>query len=114
MKTIIKLAAALALGTTAILAAPASAQAAPSVTVSFADLNLSSEAGTQIFDRRIKNAIVNVCGGDAPRDLRGRTTYNRCLEKTAVAVQPMRDLAVSDYRKGQLAATDRMIRFAAQ
>ena len=71
MKTLIKSAAAFALGTTAVAAVPASAQQAPTVTVSFADLNLSSERGTEIFDRRI---------------------YNRCLSETAASVQPKRSL----------------------
>ena len=114
MKTLIKTTAALALGTAAMTAAPAVAQGAPSVTVSFADLNLSSERGTQIFDRRIKNAIANVCGGTPPRDVGARRIYNRCLEETAVAVEPKRDLAVAEYRSGQLAAKARVIRFAAQ
>ena len=113
IKTLAKTSAAIALGTAATLAAPAIAQDAPSVSVSFADLNLSSEAGTEILDRRIKNAITNVCGGEAPRDLRSRGAYNRCLDQTALAVQPMRDLAVNDYRNGRLAANDRVIRFAA-
>lgn len=114
MKTLIKTAAALALGTAAITAAPAIAKEAPSITVNFADLNLSSERGTEIFDRRIKNAVANVCGGVAPRDVGARRIYNRCIEQTTLSVQPKRDLAVSSYRNGQLAANERVIRFAAQ
>lgn len=116
IKTIAKTSAALALGTAATIAMPAAAQAAPqapSAAVSFADLNLSSEQGTEIFDRRIRNAIARVCGGEAPRDLDSRRTYNRCLAETAVAVQPKRDLAINSYREGSLAANDRVIRFVA-
>ena len=114
MKTLIKSAAAFALGAAAIAAVPASANEAPAITVSFADLNLSSARGTEIFDRRIKNAVANVCGGVAPRDVGARRIYNRCLAETAASVQPKRDLAVAAYRDGRLAASPRMIRFAAQ
>jgi UrcA family protein len=114
MKTLANTTAAFVLGAAAIAAIPATAQEAPSVTVSFADLNLSSARGTAIFDRRIKNAIANVCGGVAPRDVGARRIYNRCLEETALAVEPKRDLAVAEYRSGQLAAKTRVIRFAAQ
>jgi len=117
MKTLIKTAAAIALGTTAAMAVPAAAQTAPSVTVSFADLNLASERGTEIFDRRIENAIDQVCGGLAPRDVRRNLAYKECVEETAAVAKAQRDLAVNAYRDGRLAnndaMNDRVIRFAA-
>ena len=114
MNTFFKTAATIALGTAAAFAAPVAAQDAPQVSVSFADLNLSSESGTAILDRRINKAISDVCGGMAPRDVRRNLQYKSCVKETTAAVQPKRDLAVSDYRQGRLAMGERVIRFAAQ
>lgn len=116
MKTLINTAAALALaGTTALgmTGAAHAASEAPGVTVSFADLNLATETGTRIFDRRIEAAVRKACGGDMPRDLDLRRGYLSCIEETSASARPARDLAVRSYRQGSLAANDRVIRFAA-
>jgi UrcA family protein len=115
MKTLINTAAAIALSATTALGMTGAAHAASDsseVTVSFADLNLASETGTQIFDRRIARAVEQVCGGQAPRELGGRVLYKRCIAQAEVAVKPHRDLAVASYRNGTLAQGDRIIRFA--
>lgn len=115
MNTIKTIAAAFAL--TATIAAPAvSAQAATSssASVSYADLNLSSEKGREVLDNRIERAVEKVCG---------RTTGNigmdkavkDCQRTTIAAAQKSRDLAVADYDAKRFAAADRkVIRLVAQ
>lgn len=114
MNTFTKIAATIALGTATAFTVPAAAQDAPQVSVSFADLNLSSQSGVEILDRRIDKAISDVCGGMAPRDVRRNLQFKACVKETTAMVQPERDLAVSDYREGRLAMGNRVIRFAAQ
>jgi UrcA family protein len=112
MKAIINTAAAIALGTLTIAASPVAAKG-PSMSVSFADLNLSSDEGTAIFDRRIERAVESVCGGEAPRHPRSRNAYNNCIAQVNAAVQPERDLAIAAHREGRLAANAREVRVAA-
>ena len=56
---------------------------APRVNVSYADLNLRSEAGAQVMMARIEDAAERVCGG-APdtRLLDRRALFNSCKAKT--------------------------------
>ena len=84
----------------------ANASAERSVNVSYADLNLSTEAGQRVFDRRIENAIEELCG-----KLEGRPTFDssvrRCQMETRVAAMQSRDIAVASYNTTQLARGDR-------
>lgn len=102
--------AAFALPLTAPLSA-AQANEGATVSVSYADLDLSSEAGQEIFDRRIDRAIEQVCGS-----LTGRPTFDAsvrsCQLETQAVAKQSRDLAVANYGDERLARTDRRIRFA--
>ncbi|MBD2841469.1 UrcA family protein [Erythrobacter rubeus] len=113
MNTFIKKAA-LALSLAAIPAAVFAAPEEHTIAVSYADLNLATDEGTAILDRRIDNAIEKICGGPAPRDVNAGMKVRRCMAKTKLTVSGQRDLAVKTYRTNQLAASDRSIRFAAQ
>lgn len=62
----------------------ANAQAAPSVRVSYADLDVASSAGMHTLDRRVALAADTVCGGRDSRDLAALGRYNAC-RKAAVA-----------------------------
>ncbi|MEM9310688.1 MAG: UrcA family protein [Pseudomonadota bacterium] len=114
--TMIKTAAA-AIALAAALAAPgtvAHAGKMPSVKVSYADLNLSSKAGQEIFDRRIKNAVEKVCGR-LDRTLANDVQVRRCRKKTIAAAQASRDLAVANYSENRFAKADSAtIRMVAQ
>lgn len=93
--TALALAATLLVGTAS--AAPASD--APSVTVSYSDLNLASDAGTQVLYSRIVSAARDVCfTRDVDnRDLGAMLSARRC-ESTAIAN------AVSSIHSERLAA----------
>ena|SRR5947208_2266375 len=65
----------------AIKAAPALAEPIPQPTVSVvhtADLNLSSEAGRRVLDRRLVVAAREVCGEASDVDLAGKNIVRQC------------------------------------
>ena len=115
MNTIKTIAAAFAIAAT--IAAPvAGAQAASnsSASVTYADLNLSTEKGREVLDNRIERAVEQVCC---------RTTGNigmdkavkDCQRTTIAAAMKSRDLAVADYDAKRFAKADRkVIRLVAQ
>ena len=116
MTTFKTIAAALALP--AAVAAPAvNAQAAPqgkTVLVPIADLNLNSQAGRDVLDRRIAKAVTTVCG-QATGPLAYRTAAKKCQAKTMAAAKQSRDLAVAEYETNRFAkAENRVIRLVAQ
>ena len=84
----------------------ANASEGRSVNVSYADLNLATEAGQQVFDRRIEKAIEQLCG-----KLEGHPTFDssvrRCQMETRVAAMQSRDIAVASYNATQLARGER-------
>jgi UrcA family protein len=73
------------LGTAALCALSASAQAAdqdvPSKTVKFADLNITSEAGAKVLYGRIRAAARDVCEPSGGRDLVLAAAAHACIEK---------------------------------
>ena len=54
----------------------------PSVRVSYADLNLSTESGRERFDRRLVSAVKRVCPAGDPRDLVARRFARTCAAET--------------------------------
>jgi UrcA family protein len=54
-----------------------------SMTVSYADLNLSTPAGVAALRRRIHWAATVVCGGDPPSDLEGQVHFRLCVADAA-------------------------------
>lgn len=95
---------------TAALAAPVSAAAPASAKVAYGDLNLSSEKGRAILDRRIERAVANVCGG-AARDLDTKAAIRACKTTAMKSAAKSRDLAVAAYANPRLTAKgDKVIR----
>lgn len=81
-----------------LAAGPAVAQTQETIAVSYADLNLASEAGRDLLDRRIAGAAGALCGDFNPIEL-GRAALGRaCLGATLAAVQPQRDAALGARR----------------
>lgn len=105
--------AALAIAAIAMPLSAAQASEGSSVTVSYADLDLSSEAGRDVFDRRIDRAIESVCGR-----MTGRPTFDSsirtCQLETQAAAKESRDFAVANYGDARFAQNERKIRFAAK
>jgi len=96
MKTITTFAALLV---ASLSAAPGLAQDAPvqsrTVAVSYADLDLRSDAGRDTFDSRIRNAIRQVCGEASSADLRGQNRVDACRSELASRVSLQRDVALA-------------------
>ena len=100
MKTITTLAAAMLATFTA---APALAQDAPSprsVAVSFADLDLGSEAGRSTFDNRLRQAVRQDCGTASSADLRGQNQVDACREELTARAGQQRDVALASRQSG--------------
>ena len=77
---------------TATLVAPTSAFAqdeAPSVRVSYEDLNLATEAGRARFDRRLAAAVRRVCPAADVRDLAASLVSRRCIAETHTNAKAM-------------------------
>lgn len=83
-----------------ILAAMAVATAAvspaetPSITVSYADLNLASPAGRAALETRVARAARRVCDG-ATTDLRSLMATRKCITLAQNTARPQIDLAVA-------------------
>ena len=89
--------------------APALAQSATSIEVSYQDLNLTRAAGREILDRRIANAAGQLCGAYTAVDLTWAAAVLDCREQTIADTQPKRDAAL---RHGtvQISSADRAVR----
>lgn len=76
------------LGAILASAAPAVATAQGGATraVSYAGLDLSSETGREILDRRIDSTVRRVCGHAWPIDLGAVERVRRCRSETFAAV----------------------------
>ena len=82
---ILHLAAALAATLTATLAASPSIAQAPAsperVVVSYADLDLSSQAGVATLNRRILTAVQAACGPESDADPHGKNVIRECRHR---------------------------------
>lgn len=74
--------------------APALAQDASTIEVSYGDLNLASGFGREILDRRIANAAEQLCGEARKVELTLFAAVQACRSETVAAAQPQRDAAV--------------------
>ena len=83
---------------------PATHKEIKSQTVSYSDLDLSTDSGAQTALKRIKSASRNVCSphSHGKRTLRSTTDYNECVQQaTADAVQNLNAPKVSyAYKSG--------------
>ena len=97
MKRLFTLAAAAT--TIAFFATPGAAQspisgAAPLV-VSYADLDLSTQAGVRTLDRRIRIAVQQACGPISDFDPAGKNRTRECVELTLADARAQRDVAIA-------------------
>lgn len=79
------------------VAAPAFAEppVQASSIVKTADLNLASEPGQRLLERRISVAIDEVCGTASDFDLAGKNEVRRCRVETRAKVASDRDQRIA-------------------
>ncbi len=68
--------------------------------VSFADLNLNSERGVEILDRRIRHAVEQVCGGQPQSNLMFGGPMRQCQRESLALCRPERDRVIAAVRNG--------------
>jgi UrcA family protein len=102
LKTIPALA---ALGLASLLVLPTVGQAAETMTarVSYADLNLASDAGQGVLAHRIAFAATGLCDvGAIPLDLKLTSATKACRDDAIASAQPAFEAAVNAARKGSV------------
>jgi UrcA family protein len=82
----------------AFASTPAIAEPNQSVSsiVTIADLNLSQADGRRTLDRRLAQAIAEVCGEASPADLAGLNDVRDCRVETRARLQAERDLRIAE------------------
>ncbi|MCR5871991.1 MULTISPECIES: UrcA family protein [unclassified Sphingomonas] len=101
-----------ALGAALLVSLPTVAGQGKHVRVSYADLDLTADAGKKTFERRIARAADAVCGPTDGRDLAGVVRHKRCVATALESSRPAVELAFRNSATRQLAARDQSIRVA--
>ncbi len=73
------------------------------ITVSYADLNLASEAGKHMLNTRLKSAARAVCGPEGTISLRENQKAEECSQAILRAAQPQVALALRGQDGGSIA-----------
>lgn len=94
---------ALAALVTAVPAAAATNEERVSETVSYADLDLTSEAGIETLDRRLDRAVRRVCGSPMVKSVQSERRVTKCREQAWNAIRSERDLAIARAGERRLA-----------
>lgn len=98
MKTLFTIAAtALALAAS-LSASPAVAQnvPTPATAVSYADLDLRTEAGVRALDRRIRAAVREACGSASSFDSAGKDAVRDCRADAFAQISAQRQSAIAE------------------
>ena len=85
-------------------AAPAIAEPAEPVTslVQVGDLDLSSQAGQRTLERRLTQAINEVCGDPSPADLVGQNKARNCRQDLRSRLDAERDQRIASASTGPI------------
>ncbi len=84
-------------------------------TISYADLDLKSDAGVARLNQRVRVALGEVCGDAGTRDLAARAHALACRRTAMETVRPNVELAVANARSDtQLALSTAAIRVDAR
>jgi UrcA family protein len=75
-----------------------------SKSVSFADLNLSTEAGQDRLESRVKSAVKEVCGAANSRGLQEQIQINKCRQTAMKSATRQMDIAIAKNQNGNLAS----------
>ena len=62
--------------------------------VLYGDLNLASEDGVAVLDRRLDRAVERVCGEASIRDVAAQRRIEACREETRQSIEDDRELAI--------------------
>lgn len=105
-----------ALLTATALVVPTVSQAAQSnsVLVSYADLNLASERGASVLEKRIALAARSVCEIEDSRELDLARATGECREDAIAAAQPAFNAALSAARNPSVTVLDATIAVTAR
>ena len=98
MKTILTLALTFAAAAATLAGSPAVAQDAAGagrILVSHADLDLRTETGIRILDRRIRTAVAQACGPTSDFDPVGKNRVLQCRADTLAVARAQRDVAIA-------------------
>ena len=81
----------------ALTATPALAEQPVTSTsiVQTADLDLSSQAGQRALDRRLTQAVKDVCGTASDVDIAGKNDVRRCRVETLASLSAERDQRIA-------------------
>jgi UrcA family protein len=90
----------------ACAAAPAVAEDAPSVVVSYRDLNLATMEGRQELETRIAAAVETVCGRASRGTLQQAREWADCRQLTAAHARRAADKAVAKAERMLVARAD--------
>jgi UrcA family protein len=63
--------------------------------VQTADLDLSSKAGQRALDRRLQQAVAEVCGSASDANLEGKNDVRRCRAETLANLADERDQRIA-------------------
>ena len=69
----------------------------PTARVSYADLNLHSDAGRQALEFRVRRAADSLCFEGSKTDLARSTVEHDCYRKAIASAQPQIDVAVRSF-----------------
>lgn len=102
--------------TASVLVVPTVSQAAQSnsVRVSYADLNLASQAGASILEKRINIAARSVCEIEDSRELELARAAGECREEAVAGAQPAFNAALAAARNPSVTVLDATIAVIAQ
>ncbi|MBA3577048.1 MAG: UrcA family protein [Sphingomonas sp.] len=105
-----------ALLTASVLLVPTVSQAARfnSVSVPFADLNLATDGGATILEKRITNAARTVCEIEDSRDLDLASATSACRDQAVAGAQPAFHAALLEARNPSVTVGSAAIAIVAQ
>jgi UrcA family protein len=86
---------ALTLMTAAIAVVPTGSEQPRKVVVQYGDLNLASDEGRDVLDKRLDRAVKIVCGRAFGEPLYIKMAVRKCQAQTLADVAPQRDLAIA-------------------
>lgn len=93
-----------AVAATAAFPAVAIAQSPRSVTVAYADLDLSSPTGIAMLESRIEGAARRVCGQRSSPGVAEWNDHRNCLRDTRAAARTQAQVVIARTNGGQLLA----------